>query len=222
MFLGDSITSAEWVHPNWREIIEYVVKEELTKALSDWKLPSWGVRCINSGFDGSTTRDWLYLLEQAVFAYNPDMVLVLGTPNDKDLKISVDEYKNNMRKVLQALSAKVTDVVYCTDLTANKPSYNESSQAYLEAVKTIFPIKNVLYVDLFNKFQSLDLNKLYTFVSTGNEDIDLKPGEFDFIHPNQLGNAYIAKFILETAFGVSFDPEKYMNSNNSGAMFPAY
>ncbi|KKS30698.1 MAG: hypothetical protein UU92_C0021G0013 [candidate division WWE3 bacterium GW2011_GWA1_42_12] len=28
LFLGDSITSAEWVHPNWREIVEYVLKEE--------------------------------------------------------------------------------------------------------------------------------------------------------------------------------------------------
>ena len=44
VFLGDSITSAEWVHPNYREIIEYVLKQELENDLEDWKLPSWGIR----------------------------------------------------------------------------------------------------------------------------------------------------------------------------------
>jgi hypothetical protein len=41
VFVGDSITSTEWVHPNWREIIEYVIKEELEKIISDWRIPSW-------------------------------------------------------------------------------------------------------------------------------------------------------------------------------------
>ena len=68
VFLGDSITSAEWVHPNWREIVEYVLREELSAKFEDWKLPSWGVRCVNSGFDGSTTRDWLNLLDSSVFS----------------------------------------------------------------------------------------------------------------------------------------------------------
>ena len=27
-FTGDSITSCEWVHPNWREIVEYVLQEK--------------------------------------------------------------------------------------------------------------------------------------------------------------------------------------------------
>jgi len=30
-FVGDSITSTEWVHPNWREIVEYVLKDKLQK-----------------------------------------------------------------------------------------------------------------------------------------------------------------------------------------------
>ena len=46
VFMGDSITSTEWVHPNWREIIEYVLKMELEKQMKDWKIPSWGIRCI--------------------------------------------------------------------------------------------------------------------------------------------------------------------------------
>ena len=52
VFVGDSITSIEWVHPNWREIVEYVIKEELEKVISDWRIPSWQIRGINCGFDG--------------------------------------------------------------------------------------------------------------------------------------------------------------------------
>ena len=74
VFLGDSITSAEHVHPNWREIVEYVLKEELSKKV-DWKIPSWGTRCFNSGFDGATTKDIVDRLEPDVFIYKPETAL---------------------------------------------------------------------------------------------------------------------------------------------------
>src|SRR3989304_8891974 len=121
VFLGDSITSAEWVHPNWREIVEYVLKEEMSAKLEDWKLSSWGIRCINSGFDGSTTKDWLNLLDSGVLAYEPDMVIVMGTVNDMDLGISVEEHVENLKKVLDRVSSMVGDVVYCTDIPADNP-----------------------------------------------------------------------------------------------------
>ena len=56
VFTGDSITSCEWVHPNWREIVEYVLKEETTKQLKgDWKNSEWGIRGFNFAYDGATT-----------------------------------------------------------------------------------------------------------------------------------------------------------------------
>ena len=51
-FLGDSITSAEWVHPNWREITEYVLKDKMETILGEWETPSWKIRCYNAGFNG--------------------------------------------------------------------------------------------------------------------------------------------------------------------------
>ena len=58
-FVGDSITSTEWVHPNWREIVEYVLKEELQKVFTDYRIPFLGIRCFNHGYDGATTKDIL-------------------------------------------------------------------------------------------------------------------------------------------------------------------
>ena len=77
IFIGDSITSAEWVHPNWRDIIEYVLKEELTKSLGseNWKIPSWGIRCFNYGFDGSTTTDILDMMNSRILSLDPDIAI---------------------------------------------------------------------------------------------------------------------------------------------------
>lgn len=222
VFLGDSITSAEWVHPNWREIVEYVLKEEMSAKLEDWKLSSWGIRCINSGFDGSTTKDWLNLLDSGVLAYEPDMVIVMGTVNDMDLGISVEEHVENLKKVLDRVSSMVGDVVYCTDIPADNTPHNVSFMKYIDAAKDIFPTGNVLYINLFEEFRDLDLSRFFTFESGGNEAVGIKPGQTDYIHPNQLGNAYIARFILAKVFGINFDPERYMKENNSGKMFPSY
>lgn len=39
-FVGDSITSTEWVHPNWREIVEYVLKEEMCDEFPNYRTSS--------------------------------------------------------------------------------------------------------------------------------------------------------------------------------------
>jgi hypothetical protein len=46
--------------------------------------------------------------------------------------------------------------------------------------------------------------------------------DLDFLNPNQLGNAYIAKFILKKVFGLDFDPDRYISDPINGVMFPEY
>ncbi len=222
VFLGDSITSAEWVHPNWRDAVEYVLKIELSEKLNDWNLPSWGIRCINSGFDGATTRDWLSKIKTDVLDYKPDMVIVMGTINDMNLKIPSDETKNNIEQLLNALTSNVTSVIYSTDLVTNNNDYNQKYQEYLSKVTSLFPRNNILFINMYEEFKKLDLNKFFTFESIGNDVVGIKQGDLDFIHPNQLGNAYIAKIILDKVFNIKFDPEKYIQENNEGKMFPNY
>ncbi len=78
-FVGDSITSTEWVHPNWREIVEYVLKNELNDKFSDWKTPSWGIRCFNFGLDGSTSSEILDRYEEIVSIKSNMLFLMIGT-----------------------------------------------------------------------------------------------------------------------------------------------
>jgi lysophospholipase L1-like esterase len=99
-FFGDSITSTEWIHPNWREIFEYVLKKELKKITKNWKLPPWNIRCFNCGFDGATTKDALDLLDEHVFKLKPHLVICILGINDMFLGLTIKEHKNNSDKVI--------------------------------------------------------------------------------------------------------------------------
>jgi lysophospholipase L1-like esterase len=224
VFLGDSITSTEWVHPNWREIVEYVLKDKLTNVMGDWKIPSWKVRGINCGFDGSTSLDHLERLESEVLDYKPDLIISLFGGNDLYFGISPKEHKENIIKLINKIKAEVPYLIFCSSIACgkNETIKNKEYLKYVEELKNFFPIDDVLYIDLYNKYAQFELNKFYTFISEGNEVVGIKTGDLDFLHPNQLGNAYIAKIILEDGFGIEFDPEKYIRETAEGKMFPGY
>ena len=223
VFLGDSLTSPEWVHPNWREIVEYVIKEELAKKMGDWKPSSWGVRGINSGLDGATGKDLLERLDSDVFTYSPEMVFCSIGINDIYFDISAKEHQENVRKLLRKIASKVEHVVFCTSIATDRESLNRTYADYVKADKVLFPMKGVGFVNLFERYQKFDLKRFFTFVSGGNEVVGIKPGEIDYLHPNQLGNAYVAKVILAEAFGVEFDPEVYIkDSQNEAVQYPRY
>ena len=222
VFLGDSITSAEWVHPNWREIIEYVLKEELQAQLTDWKIPSWGIRCINSGFDGASTKDLLNKMYSDVIAFKPNLLVIMATSNDIFSDIKPTEHKLNIKKIIDMVYSEDCKVVYCTDICSANNDYNGKYVPYLEEVKSLFPYREVMFINTFEEMKKYSLDKMFTFTSSGNDAVGIKSGEIDFIHPNQLGNAYIAKILLKEIFDVAFDPENYIKETNEGKMFPSY
>jgi lysophospholipase L1-like esterase len=224
VFLGDSITSTEWVHPNWREIVEYVLKEELIKILDvkDWNVSSWGIRCINSGLDGATTQDILDHLETDVFAYQPSMVICMIGTNDRYFNINPQQHRKNVQMLIKAVSSKVEHFIFSTSIPANHQATNKEFAKYFEMIKPLFPCPGVKFIDLFKIYQKYDLNKFFAFVSGGNEVVGMKSGDIDYLHPNQLGNAYIAKVFLKEIFGIDFDPELYLKSSKNGLMYPKY
>ncbi len=221
IFLGDSITSCEWVHPNWPEIVEYVLKSgDLADELGDWRRVSWGVRCINYGYDGSTTEDLLTLVDR-VIALKPDLVLFLFGRNDMDFRISVEKHKENTKKLLEILSQNVPDTYYMSTIACADDELNKKFEAYIEAEKALFPIENVKLIDLFNLYKNFNYKSFFSF-KHDEFDIDTIPGTQDIDHPNQLGNAYIAKIILKEVFGLEFNADKYIQENNSGKKSPAF
>lgn len=222
VFLGDSITSTEWVHPNWREIVEYVLKEQLAKLTGDWRTPSWNVRGINSGFDGATTQDLLNRLENDVLFYQPKMVICIAGDNDVLFGINPNQHQKNVKQLVAKISKKVPHLIFATSTPANNQAANQKYAPYVKKAKELFPQPKTQFINLFEIYQQFDLEKLFTFKSDGNEVVGIKPGELDFLHPNQLGNAYIAKVILEEGMGISFNPELYIQDTLKGLMYPHY
>lgn len=219
VFTGDSITSCEWVHPNWREIVEYVVKEELTVFLGDWKTSEWGIRTFNFGYDGATTKNILEKVDD-INLVNPDLVIGLMGGNDPTFKIEVSKHVENIKKIIDSLNTKV---VWCTSTPAAKGySKNQEYEPYAKACMQIPQSERLTMIDMFNLYKEFPTEKFFTFTSEENPIENVKKGDLDLVHPNQLGNAYIAKVILKEVFGIDFDPEKYWKDTLVGEKYPEY
>lgn len=218
-FVGDSITSTEWVHPNWREIVEYVLKNELSKTMSDWKKPSWGIRCFNFGLDGSTSTDIVNRFDE-ITQMNPDLLIVMIGANDPPLGVDIPTHQRNIEKIIERSKSGNFELVLCTN---NNPWSEDSSKQYRPYAESDKKISGVKMIDVFTASENFPKEKIYTFVSeTDIPEENIKKGDRDYWHPNQLGNAYIASVILKEVFDINFDPEKYIRTNDDGYKYPEY
>ena len=215
-FVGDSLTSCEWVHPNWREIVEYVLKNELESKFEDWKVPSWGIRCFNFGFDGSTTRDILEKSEE-ILEIKPDLIICLMGGNDPTLGIKAEESKSNINNLMEKFKGK--DVFWMANLPELIEEKNMEYEEYRKATMEVLCNDNQKIFDSFDEYKKYDLNKIFTLVTSEYLGQNYKK---DPTHPNQLGNAYIAKIVLKEIFEIEFDPEKFIETTLNGEKYPKY
>lgn len=222
-FTGDSITSCEWVHPNWRDIVIYVLQNELIPLLNgDWKTPEWGIKGFNFAYDGANTKDIVEHLED-ILLVKPDLVVGLMGGNDPVLGITVDESIENIRTIYKRVKATGASIIWSNSTPAGKGSKkNAEYRPYAEAFINMSNVDDLVKIDMFNIYQKFQTEEFYTFISEENLVEGVKAGEIDLQHPNQLGNAYIAKVILKEGFGVEFDPEKYIRTTLSGEKYPSY
>lgn len=222
VFTGDSITSCEWVHPNWRDIVVYALHNEMTNYLGgNWKRAEWGIKGFNFAYDGATTKDIVEKIDD-ILLVKPDLVIGLMGGNDPVLGVGVEESIRNIESISQRISDIESKLVWCSSTPAGKESkknleYEPYSEAFLKA-----EIVNLNKVDMFNIYKRFSLEKFFTFTSEENPVEGIKAGEPDLQHPNQLGNAYIAKVILKEVFGLTFDPETYIRDTNQGMKYPGY
>lgn len=222
VFTGDSITSCEWVHPNWREIVEYVLKEEITKQLKgDWKTSEWGIRGLNFAYDGASTADILDKIEDLLLV-KPDLVISVMGENDRLFNIPVKRHVENINKIIRKLTDSGSKVVWCTSSPSLRGKRNLEYKPYAKATMKIASGKGTQIIDLFDIYKKFPLEKIFTFVSEENPIAGYKAGDRDLDHPNQLGNAYIAKVILKNVFSLGFDPEKYIGDTLAGEKYPKY
>lgn len=206
-FVGDSITSCEWVHPNWREIVQYVLNDKLDG--------DWGFRGFNFGYDGSTTKDILEKVDY-IKSVNPDLVIMMIGGNDPFLNVSVEEHIKNINEIKTKLN---TEFILSTD---NKPWNDFAVSKYLPYVEADKKLGFDKFINLFEVSDSFPKERIYTFISEENPVENIKAGDLDYWHPNQLGNAYIAEVILKEVFNIDFNPELYIRDTVEGQKTPRY
>lgn len=223
VFTGDSIASCEWVHPNWRDMVIYVLQEEATQLLNgDWQTSEWGIKGFNFAYDGATTKD---ICDKTgdILLLKPQLVIGLMGGNDPVLGVGVDESVENISQFADAVLKSKAKLVWSNSTSAGKGSKkNPEYEPYAKAFMNLPKREGLTKIDMFNIYQSFPTNKFFTFISEENPVEGVKAGDIDLQHPNQLGNAYIAKVILDKAFGIPFDPEKYMADTLAGLKFPRY
>lgn len=221
-FTGDSITSCDSVHPNWREILIYVLQSEMTEYLKgEWKTPEWGIKGFNFAYDGATTKDIIEHVDD-ILMVKPDLVIGLMGANDYLFEINPEKHVENIQKIANKINQLKSKVVWSTSTPAGKGSkrnkeYEPYGQAFLKA-----DLKNISKVDIYSLFQQTPTEKFFTFISEEIPIEGIKEGDSDLEHPNQLGNAYIAKYMLKEIFGIEFNPDKYIATTLSGEKYPDY
>jgi len=222
-FTGDSISSCEWVHPNWRDIVIYVLQKEMTKFLDDdWKTSEWGIKGFNFAFDGATTSDILKKIDD-ILTVKPQLTIGLMGGNDPVLGVSVSKSVENIGKIVEKLTQSSSKVVWCNSTSAGVGSKkNVEYEPYAKAFVEMSERDGLIKVDMFSLYRRFPTDKFFTFVSEENPVEGIKEGEKDLQHPNQLGNAYIAKVILEKVFGINFEPERYIGETLEGKKYPGY
>lgn len=223
VFTGDSITSCEWVHPNWREIVIYVLQKEITKYLKeDWQTPKWGIKGFNFAYDGSTTKDILEKMDD-ILLVKPQLVIGLMGGNDPVFDVSIEESVENINKIYESVIAASAKLVWCNSTSAGKGSKkNPEYEPYAKAFMDMPDKDGFTKIDMFNIYKSFPIDRFFTFTSEENPVEGIKEGEPDLQHPNQLGNAYIAKVILKEVFEINFDPEKYIKETLEEKKYPGY
>ena len=177
VFTGDSITSCEWVHPNWRDIVIYVLQTELTALLNnDWKLSEWGIKGFNFAYDGATTRDILDRIDD-VLLVKPQLVIGLMGGNDPTLGVGVEESVRNIRQILEKVEKSGSNLVWSNSIPARSgDKKNNGYEPYAKAFLGIEDRSGFTKVDMFNLFQKYPTDNFFTFTSEDNPVEGLKEG----------------------------------------------
>lgn len=201
----------------------YALQEEATKKLNgDWKTSEWGIRGFNFAYDGATTKDIFERIDNLLLV-KPQLVIGLMGGNDPVLGVSVDESVHYITKISDGVTKSGSELVWSNSTPAGQGSKKNPEYApYAQAFMDMPDQPGLIKVDMFNLYQQFPTEKFFTFVSEANPIEGILAGEIDQQHPNQLGNAYIAKVILKHVFDLDFDPEKYIQDTLAGLKFPQY
>lgn len=199
VMIGDSISDCNRARPYGEGILEGIGNGYigLVDALLKIQYHKAGIRIINMGVNGNTSRHLLDRWEKDVLDLKPDWISILVGANDvwrqfdsplmSEHHVLEDEYESNLRKMIEMTIPNVKGILMLT------PYYMELNlqdqmrimmDKYREIVINLACTYDLPYVDLQEEFDAYFKNGYYCEIS------------WDRIHPNLSGHMLIAKAIL--------------------------
>jgi lysophospholipase L1-like esterase len=200
VFAGDSVTDMGSSQPVGEGLFDncghgYVrMVENLLSAI----YPEICLRITNSGISGHTSRDLLARFDRDVVSLNPDWVSICIGINDiwrqfdvpafKDWHVDLDEYRDNMEKMILAAKDKVKGIFILTPyyIEPNREDWmRKRTDEYVAVCKELAEKHGCIFVDfqaMFEKYCSY------------RHSCSLA---WDRVHPNEMGATLMAREFLK-------------------------
>ncbi|RLF17314.1 MAG: hypothetical protein DRN06_04020 [Thermoprotei archaeon] len=157
--LGDSVTlsyggdRSPWISHTWPAILGRILSSNLGEE----------VEVVNSGVNGDTTRLALARIDRDVFQHKPDLLLVMFGLNDAlnvYRRISLGEYENNLRLIVELASHRGVKVAFMTPnpVTERFARFEEGRrleklEEYVETVRRVAGDLRIPLIDVFKLFE---------------------------------------------------------------------
>lgn len=199
VIMGDSISDCGRAKPVGEGLFGALGRGyvSLFDALAQVDHPEWGLRVVNMGIDGNTSRDLLARWETDVNGQQPDLVAVLigindvwrqfDSPFQPESHVLPEEYGANLRWIAGQQTRHPYRLIFLSPffLEPNpREPMRERMDEYGGIMRAVAKENNIPFVDLQQAFTGL-LRSFYPGYLT-----------WDRVHPNEAGQLVIARQLM--------------------------
>ena len=199
VIMGDSISDCGRAKPVGEGLFGALGRGyvSLFDAMAQVDHPEWGLRVVNMGIDGNTSRDLLARWETDVNAQAPDLVAVLigindvwrqfDSPFQPETHVLPDEYAANLRQIARQQAQHSYRLVFLSPFFL-EPNTQEPMRARMDEygalMREVAAENGIPFVDLQQAFAGL-LQNFYGGYLT-----------WDRVHPSEPGQLIIARQLM--------------------------
>ncbi|MHC4873143.1 MAG: SGNH/GDSL hydrolase family protein [Planctomycetota bacterium] len=193
VFFGDSLTQRTGVvlnpYPARRYTVDY--RESYVDILVKRILvnfPETPVEIFNKGIGGNKTTDLLARIEDDVLSIKPDhVVMMIGTNDTK--KLSADEYRENLEKIISTFQKNSINVIQLTVLPGAKLERDDIKSEFNSIIYSLQEKYNHLVIDGAAAFK-----KVFAANEANKHEMNLY---VDGAHLSELGNILLADTVYK-------------------------
>ena len=200
VFAGDSVTDMGSAQPVGEGLFDNVGRSyvRVIENLLSSVYPEVNLRVTNSGISGNTSRDLLARFNRDVVSLKPDWVSIcigindvwrqFDTPAMFDAQVGLDEYTENMEKMILMIKDQVKGVFILSPYYM-EPNPKDTMRArmdeYVDVCKALSEKYGLIFVDFQKLYADYCGIRHSTYIA------------WDRIHPNQVGATLMAREFLK-------------------------